>query len=51
MMQTALVALVTASVLPIPDIRFAESTVALAYPKRVGWLLDEAGRATRGVVA
>lgn len=35
----------------IPDIRFAESTVALAYPKRVGWLLDDAGRATRGVVA
>lgn len=34
----------------IPEIRFAESAVALAYPKRVGWLLDENGRATRGVV-
>ncbi|MFL4473023.1 Lrp/AsnC family transcriptional regulator [Paeniglutamicibacter sp. MACA_103] len=35
----------------VPEIRFAESAVALAYPKRVGWLLDENGRATRGVVA
>lgn len=34
----------------IPAIHFVESTVALNYPKRVGWMLDADGRATGRVV-
>lgn len=34
----------------VPDMHLVESSVALHYSKRVGWLLDENERATRPVV-
>ncbi|HEY8721055.1 Lrp/AsnC family transcriptional regulator [Pengzhenrongella sp.] len=34
----------------VPAIALVESTIALNYPKRVGWLLDTEGRATGEVV-